>query len=93
MNQDLRIDAEDVRGVSPLFWPIAAGRVFDAVVGGLESSEFKRQSRIVTDTWRKRRAETRYEEFAGMNHFTVTDALADPKSAMVNRLVDLAQRR
>jgi arylformamidase len=92
MNQDLRLDAEDVRGVSPLFWPVPPGRTFDAVVGGLESSEFKRQSRIVAEAWRKLGAATRYEEIAGMNHFTVTDPLADPESAMVRRLVELMRR-
>jgi arylformamidase len=92
MNQDLRLDAEDVRGVSPLFWPVAPGRTFDAVVGELESSEFRRQSRVVAETWRKRGAATRYQEIAGMNHFTVIDPLADPESAMVARLAELARR-
>ncbi len=45
VNQDLRLDAAAAREVSPLFWPVKPGRVFDAVVGGLESNEFKRQSR------------------------------------------------
>jgi arylformamidase len=66
--------------------------MFDAVVGGLESSEFKRQSRIIAEAWRKQKAQTCYEDIAGMNHFTVTDALADPASAMVERLAELAQR-
>jgi arylformamidase len=92
MNQDLRLDAERARAVSPVFWPIAPARMFDAVVGGLESSEFKRQSRIIAEAWRKQKAQTRYEDIAGMNHFTVTDALADPASAMVERLAELAQR-
>ena len=38
MNQDLRLDAEEARRVSPLFWPAPAGRIFDAVVGALESA-------------------------------------------------------
>ncbi len=88
-NQDLRLDAEEAHALSPMFWPVAPGRTFDAVVGGLESSEFKRQSRIVTEAWRKT-AQTRYEEVAGMNHFTVIDALADPASAMVARVAQLA---
>jgi arylformamidase len=91
MNQDLRLDAEDVRGVSPVFWPIAPDRVFDAVVGGLESSEFKRQSKIIADAWRRAGIPTRYEEIAGANHFTVIDALADPNSAMLDRLTALAK--
>jgi arylformamidase len=92
MAQDLRLDANDVRLVSPLFWPAPAGRVFDAVVGGLESSEFLRQSRTVAETWGKAGTQTRYEAIAGTNHFTVIDALVDPKSPMVGRLAELAPR-
>jgi arylformamidase len=91
MNADFKLDADEARRLSPRFWPVPAGRVLDAVVGGDESSEFKRQSRTVADAWRGS-AQTRYEEIAGKNHFTVIEALADPKSAMVARLVELAAR-
>jgi arylformamidase len=91
INQDLRLDAETARKVSPAFWPIGSGRAFDAVVGGLESSEFKRQSQILVQAW-QHAAQTRYEEIAGTNHFTVIDALADPHSAMVARVAELALR-
>ena len=91
VNQDLRLDGEGARDVSPAFWPLAPGRAFDAVVGGLESGEFKRQSRIIAEAWQKT-AQTRYEEVAGKNHFTVIDALADPQSTMVTRIAELAQR-
>jgi arylformamidase len=90
VNQDLRLDADAAHRLSPLFWPVAPGRVLDAAVGDLESSEFKRQSRAMADTWRQRKAETRYAEFPG-NHFTVIDALADPTSAMVGRIAQLGQ--
>ena len=92
INQDLRLDAAAARDVSPLFWPIKAGCVFDAVVGGLESSEFKRQSQSVAKGWRQSGAQTRYEEIAGTNHFTVLDALADPQSAMTARVAELARQ-
>lgn len=91
VNQDLRLDAGEARRVSPAFWPVAPGRVFDAVVGGLESDEFKRQSQLIVQAWRGS-AETRYEEIAGMNHFTVIDALADPQSAMTARVAELAHQ-
>jgi arylformamidase len=91
VNQDLRLDAESARQVSPLFWPIASGLVLDAAVGDLETSEFKRQSSTIVDTWRGRGAQTHYAEFPG-NHFTVLDALTDPASAMVVRIAELAQR-
>ena len=68
----------------------AAGRRFDAVVGALESGEFLRQSKTIADDWRLRGVETRYEEIAGANHFTVIDPLADPDSAMTKRVVAMA---
>ncbi len=92
MAQDLRLDESEARSVSPLFWPAPRGRPFDAVVGALESSEFLRQSRTIADSWGKAGAQTRYEAIPGTNHFTVIDALADPQSAMVGRLAELARR-
>jgi len=91
MNQDFRLDAEEARRISPMFWPLPPGRALDAAVGDLESSEFKRQSRTMANTWRNTGAETRYAEFPG-NHFTILDALADPKDAMVARIAELAGR-
>ena len=91
LNQDLRLDTEEARRLSPLFWPVAPGRVLDAGVGDLESSEFKRQSRAIADTWRQRGVETRYTELPG-HHFTVLDGLPDPANATVARLFELAQK-
>src|SRR5271170_2958982 len=45
VNQDLQLTPEEAHKVSPLFWPVQSGRIFDAFAGGLESDEFKRQSR------------------------------------------------
>jgi arylformamidase len=92
MNADLRLDEAEAQAMSPLAWPVAPGRALDAVVGGLESEEFLRQSRGIAETWRQSGAETRYEEVAGTNHFTVLDAMADADSAMVARLAALAER-
>jgi arylformamidase len=90
VNQDLRLDAAEARKVSPVFWPLKPDRSFDAVVGGLESSEFKRQSWLIMETWQSA-AQTRFEEIPGTNHFTVLDALADPQSAMTARVAELAK--
>ena len=92
MVQDLRLDEAEARNVSPLFWPAPQGCVFDAVVGSLESSEFLRQSRVIADTWGQAGVATRYQAIAGMNHFTAVDALTDPRSAMVARLAELANK-
>lgn len=91
VNSDLRLDAAEAKRVSPLFWPVPPGRILDVVVGGAESSEFRRQSRILADGWRDKAA-TRYEEIPGGNHFTVTDPLADKDSAMSVRLAALAKQ-
>ena len=92
MNADLRLDEAEAQAMSPCGWPVTQGRVLDVVVGAQESSEFLRQSRNIADVWRRGGAETRYEELAGMNHFTVLDAMADADSAMTARLAALAER-
>jgi arylformamidase len=91
VNQDLKLTAESAHELSPLYWDVPAGRVFDAVVGAEESSEFLRQSKTLADAWRQGMTTTRYEAAPG-NHFTVIDPLADPASAMTARVVDLARK-
>jgi arylformamidase len=92
VNADLRLNAAEARRLSPVLWPVAPGRILDAVVGGAESPEFLRQSRMIADAWRQGGAETRYEAVPGKHHFTVIEPLADPGSAMVQRAVELSRR-
>jgi len=92
MNADLKLTEASAAQVSPLWWPVPRGRVFDAVVGGAESSEFLRQSRTVVDDWRQRGVEARYEAVPGANHFTVLDPLSDPASTMTARVAALAAK-
>jgi arylformamidase len=91
-NQDLRLDETEARRVSPVHWKVPAGRRFDAVVGGAESSEFLRQSQLIANAWRARGVETRYEAIAGANHFTVLDPLSNPNSAMTARIAELSRQ-
>jgi arylformamidase len=91
-NADLRLTEETAHEVSPIYWRVPAGRTLDAVVGALESNEFLRQSRIIVEAWRQGMAQTRYEEIAGANHFTVVDPLKDKSSAMTKRVVELAKQ-
>jgi arylformamidase len=91
MNQDFRLDDQTAREISPMFWQVPQGRALDATVGDLESAEFKRQSRSMTDVWGRAQAETRYSESPG-NHFTVIDGLEDPKNLMVARIAELGRR-
>jgi arylformamidase len=91
-NADFKLDEAEARRISPLFWPVTRGRVFDAVVGADESSEFLRHSKIIADGWRANGVTTRYEAIPGMNHFTVCDPMLDQNSAMTRRLVELARK-
>lgn len=90
-NAEFKLNETSAKAISPMFWPAPKGKVFDAVVGGIESAEFLRQSKIIADAWAKDN-ETRYEAVPGMNHFTVCDAMADPGSAMTKRLVELSRK-
>lgn len=90
-NADLKLDDAEAKRMSPLLWKTPSGRTLDCVVGGIESSEFLRQSRDMADGWSARGGVTRYEEIPGANHFTVVDPLGDPESKMTKRVVELAK--
>ena len=91
MNADLELDETSARALSPLFWPAPVGRVFDAIVGGDESSEYIRQSRTITERWGKAGVTTHCEEVAGKNHFTIIEPLSDPDSIPVKRIASLCR--
>ncbi len=92
MNQDLCLTPADARAASPLFWPAPTGRVLEAWCGALESSEFRRQNRIIADAWAKAGVGTVCLEVPDANHFTVVDPLSDPASDLTGRLAALAAR-
>jgi arylformamidase len=87
MNRDWKLGPDEARALSPVHWTLPEGVIFDAVVGSLESDEFKRQSRMLSDAWG-----VRYAEVTDANHFTVLDPLSDPDSAMVARLREICAR-
>ncbi|MFG1391873.1 alpha/beta hydrolase [Xanthobacter agilis] len=91
LNRALKLTTQEARRLSPSAWPVPPGRIFDTVVGTDESPAFLRQSRSLADIWATQGAATRYAEMPAANHFTVLDPLADPESAVVRRLVELAR--
>jgi arylformamidase len=90
VNKALGLDAAEAARQSPALWPAPIGLTLDAIVGGDESSEYIRQSRLITDIWGAAGVHTRYEAVPGANHFTLVAPLADPDSAMTRRLASLA---
>lgn len=92
MNQDLRLTDADARAVSPVFWPAPRGLTIEAWCGELESSEFRRQNRLIADVWGKNGVHAVAREIAGANHFTALDPLAEPESELVQCIAALAKR-
>jgi arylformamidase len=98
LNRALDLDDREAAALSPIHWPIPdgstpGGTTLDCLVGGDESPEFLRQSRMMADHWGNNGVETRYEALPGLNHFTVLDPLFDADSAMVRRIAALAHER
>ena len=95
LNTALDLDEREAAALSPVFWPVPdgstpGGTILDCVVGGDESSEFLRQSRMMADHWAARGVETRCDVLPGLNHFTVLDPLFDADSGLVVRVAALA---
>jgi len=80
LNADLRLDEATALRCSPVFLPPATRAPVMTCVGGLESSEFRRQNALVAARWKS--------VFAGdiampdRHHFSVVDALAEQDSAL-----------
>ncbi|MGN6390614.1 MAG: alpha/beta hydrolase [Burkholderiaceae bacterium] len=80
VNVDLRLTAESAAALSPARMPPSHPAPFITAVGGLESSEFRRQTALIGNAW--------HAGFRGdvplpdANHLTICDAFAAPDSAL-----------
>ncbi|HEX3327914.1 MAG TPA: alpha/beta hydrolase [Actinomycetota bacterium] len=93
INQALGLDRPSATAASPRFWaPPPADRTLLAIVGALESSEFKRQSRDIVQHWSSAGLRADYVEVPGQNHFSILDALTAPEGTLSRRLIDPASR-
>jgi len=77
---DLRLDEASALKASPAYLPPATRAPLTLAVGGLESSEFKRQNALLAGRWKRVLRED--VPMPGTDHFTVVDGLADPASAL-----------
>jgi arylformamidase len=92
VNKAMGLNDATARAASPLFWKAPAHGSLDAVVGENESAEYFRQSRTIVERWGAAGVATRFGVVPNANHFTAIAPLADPASAMVARLMELARR-
>lgn len=78
----LRLTPEQVRMASPAYLPRVPQEdergVLLSVAGGDESSEFQRQNHLIRETWGEALVPT-CETLPDLNHFTVLDALIQPR--------------
>ncbi|MGE5128787.1 MAG: alpha/beta hydrolase [Sphingomonadaceae bacterium] len=80
LSADLRLDESSALKASPAFLPPATRAPVFTCVGGLESSEFKRQNALLAQRWRS--AVAADVPMPGRHHFSVVDELANPASAL-----------
>ena len=80
LQQDLRLDPESARRLSPAFMPPATRAPVMTCVGGDESGEFRRQNALLAERWKGVFAGD--IPMPGKNHFSVIDAFAEPSSAL-----------
>ncbi|RYH11796.1 alpha/beta hydrolase [Tropicimonas sp. IMCC6043] len=86
INADLRIDAAEAERESPINCPAPRCAV-EIEVGAAERPAFVDQAIRMADAWPK----AELTVTAGSHHFDVIEPLADPQSAMVGRLLSMAE--
>lgn len=89
VNVDLKLDARRARALSPAFMPPATSAPLITAVGGLESSEFHRQTRLMATAWKD--VHLRDVPMRGVNHLTVMDEMANPASPLFDAALDLVR--
>jgi arylformamidase len=70
MNDDLRLDETEAHSWSPIHYQPQVKAPLHLMVGALESSEFKRQSRIIAETWANC---TTPDIVEGCHHFNILE--------------------
>lgn len=90
-NNAVRMTAAEARAVSPTSMPAPTGRTLIAAVGGAESREFVRQSLDIAARWSAAGVKAECVVVPGANHFSIVDEIVRPDSAMLDRVVGLAQ--
>ena len=77
LKDTLKLTPRHALQASPARLPQPAGRTLYSVAGGDESAEFLRQNLLIQQAWGKRTVPV-CEALAGLNHFSVVEALIEP---------------
>ena len=87
----LCLDTEQVHKASPVFLKAPKAGQLSALVGGDESDEFLRQNQLIRKVWGKRAVPV-CESPAGLNHFSVLQAITQADSPVVKHLLNAVAR-
>ncbi len=87
MNETFKLDLAEARAESPALLDPIDGVDLTCWVGGDELPAFRAQNALLADIWHGLGAETEAVEVPGKHHFSVIEELADPSSALTNRLL------
>ena len=93
LQKDLKLTAADARRASPallpapVLWDEGWGSLH-CVAGGDESEEFIRQNRLIQEAWGCESVPT-CDTLPGLNHFSVLDALNNPRHGLHQRALQL----
>ena len=79
LQQDLRLTEQQVMRCSTALLPAPPQAHLHCITGDDESEEFQRQCMLVQQAWGTHYV-PRAQVLQGLNHFTILNALADPKS-------------
>jgi arylformamidase len=94
LNAALKLDEANARAASPLYWPAPAkARTFVAAAGGEESQEFIRQSLEIAAAWSRAGVKAECVVVPGADHFSIVEELANLESAMLARVVAMANAK
>lgn len=83
VNADVQLDYKTAKILSPIHLKSTLNMPLDLWVGGTETSEFIRQSRLLPSAWSANCAPL--EIIKGANHFTIVDECAKSESACFQR--------
>jgi arylformamidase len=90
-NDDLKLDDRSARELSPISHPPKAGLPLLMAVGGAETNEFIRQTRLLWDAWPDQRPAGLATPLVieGKNHFSVIAEYASADSALTQATLAL----
>jgi arylformamidase len=91
LNEKLRLDPAEVKQYSPLFHLPAAAPELVIAYGMRELPELCRQSVDYGRAWSERGLSGRLLSIEGANHFTILEALANPKGALLQAMLGVME--